>query len=161
MPALLTQPSLWLLLAVFLASPAHATELVGRVVAVADGDTLTLLVERTQVRVRLAEIDAPERKQSFGTRSRQSLHAMCHGKDAKVQDEGKDRYGRVIGRVTCNGTDANAEQVLRGMAWVYDRYAQRNSPLYALQNNARIMGHGLWVDGNAIAPWEWRKSNQK
>lgn len=135
---------------------AYGKELTGRVVAVADGDTLTLLVDRTQVRVRLADIDAPERKQAFGTRSRQSLHDLCHGKAAQVQDHGQDRYGRTIGQVTCGGIDANAEQVRRGMAWVYDRYARPDSPLYALQDQARASRIGLWADAKPVPPWEWR-----
>ncbi len=126
-----------LIVAALLAGSAHAVELVGRVVAVADGDTLTLLVDRTQVSIRLAEIDAPERKQPFGTRSRQSLHALCHGKDAVVATAGKKHRDRIIGTVTCDATDANAAQVRRGMAWVYDRYSRPGSPLYALQKEAQ------------------------
>jgi len=140
-----------------LSLPAHAEVLSGRVVSVADGDTLTLLVDRQQVRVRLADIDAPERRQAFGNRSRQSLHELCHGKAAQVQDNGQDRYGRTIGQVTCAGIDANAEQVRRGMAWVYDRYARPDSPLYALQDQARRERAGLWVDPQPVAPWEWRR----
>ena len=148
----------WLsLVATLLIADAQAASLDGRVVAVADGDTVTLLVDRQQVRVRLAEIDAPESKQAFGTRSRQSLHELCHGKSAQVQDNGRDRYGRTIGQVTCAGIDANAEQVRRGMAWVYDRYARRDSPLYALQDQARAARAGLWTDVRPVPPWEWRQ----
>jgi endonuclease YncB( thermonuclease family) len=98
------------------AVPAYAGEIIGKVVAVQDGDTLTVLVGRKQVRVRLSDIDAPERKQPFGTRSRQSLSEICGGKAAQVDDRGKDRYGRTLGAVRCAGVDANAEQV-RGAAW--------------------------------------------
>ena len=146
---------------IFLASNAHAAELTGRVVAVADGDTLTLLVDRQQVRVRLADIDAPERAQPFGTRSRQSLHELCHGKTASIEGHGKDRYGRVIGTATCHSKNANAEQVRRGMAWVYDRYARPDSPLYALQEEARSTRRGLWADLQPVPPWEWRRNSKK
>jgi len=88
---------------------ASAAELASRVVAVADGDTLTVLVSRQQIRVCLTEIDAPERKQPFGTRSRQSLADLCHGKPARVESTRADRYGRTLGRVYCAGVDANAE----------------------------------------------------
>jgi len=88
---------------------AAAGEFVGKVVKVQDGDTLTVLVDRKQVRVRLVDIDAPERKQPFGTRSRQSLSEICGGKTAQIDDRGKDRYGRTLGRVSCAGVDANAE----------------------------------------------------
>lgn len=139
----------------------HAEQLTGKVINVADGDTLTLLVERTQVRVRLAEIDAPERKQPFGTRSRQSLHALCHGKPAVVATTGKQHRDRIIGTVYCDSTDANAEQVRRGMAWVYDRYAKPNSPLYFLQTEARGLRRGLWADKSPVPPWEWRRGERE
>ena len=134
-----------------------ATELSWRVVSVHDGDTLTVLVERKQVRVRLVDIDAPEKKQPFGTRSRQSLSEICGGKTAQVDDRGKDRYGRTLGRVSCAGVDANAEQVRRGMAWVYVRYAPKDSPLYALEAEARAARREIWSEANPVAPWQWRQ----
>jgi micrococcal nuclease len=128
------------------------------VVAIGDGDTLTCLTDdRQQVKIRLAEIDAPERKQAFGTRSRQSLAELCHEKRAEIRVVDRDRYGRTVGRVSCAGVDANAEQVRRGMAWVYDRYA-RDKTLYRLQDDARGAGRGLWADKQPMAPWEWRKA---
>jgi endonuclease YncB( thermonuclease family) len=141
-----------------LAAPASGAELVGRVVAIADGDTLTILVSRQQIRVRLTDIDAPERRQPFGTRSRQSLSEICAGKDARVESRGADRYGRTLGRVTCAGVDANDEQVRRGMAWVYVKYAPKDSLLYALQAEARAAMHGLWQDARPVPPWEWRRA---
>ena len=145
-----------LLLLVVLAAPAAWAEtLTGTVVRVSDGDTLTLLVERKQVKVRLIEIDAPESRQAFGERSRKSLGAMCAGQQATVRFSSRDKYGRVLGRVECQGLDANAEQVRRGMAWVYDRYVTDRS-LYALQNEARATHLGLWADKTPTAPWVWR-----
>ncbi|MGE5525941.1 MAG: thermonuclease family protein [Rhodospirillaceae bacterium] len=128
----------------------------GVVVGVHDGDTLTVLVEQTPVKVRLAEIDAPELRQPFGTRSRQSLAALCFKTQASVRQIGRDQYGRAIGYVLCNGTDANAEQVRRGMAWVYDKYSRPDSPLYRLQEGASDAQLGLWADGHRVAPWVWR-----
>lgn len=137
---------------------AQAGELRGRVVAVADGDTLTVLDSgQRQHRVRLAEIDAPEKRQAFGERSKQSLSALCFGQQAVIEDQGRDRYGRVIGRVGCAGIDANAEQVRRGMAWVFDRYAADRS-LYALQDEAREARRGLWRDSAPVPPWEYRRA---
>jgi endonuclease YncB( thermonuclease family) len=133
----------------------------GRVVSIADGDTLTLLAERRQIKVRLADIDAPERRQAYGTRSRQSLAQLCHGKAAELEARAWDRYGRAVGRVTCAGTDANADQVARGMAWVFDRYAARDSPLYALQRDARAGQRGLWADPLPMPPWEFRRKGRK
>jgi endonuclease YncB( thermonuclease family) len=136
---------------------AHAQTLAGRVVKVSDGDTLTLLdAAQRQHKVRLAAIDAPEKDQAFGRRSRESLAAMCAGQAAVVLQEGKDRYGRVVGRVTCGRIDANSEQVRHGMAWVYHRYAPAGSPLYRLQAEAQAGRRGLWYDARPQAPWAWR-----
>jgi endonuclease YncB( thermonuclease family) len=148
-----------LLLLLVLATPAWGQTFVGKVVRVSDGDTLTLLVEHKQIKVRLTEIDAPETHQAFGQRSRQSLAEMCAAQPATVRSSGKDKYGRVLGRVECKGMDANTEQVRRGMAWVYDRYVTDRS-LYALQNEARATHLGLWADKTPTAPWLWR-SQQK
>jgi endonuclease YncB( thermonuclease family) len=152
----------WLLLwLALLAGPTAAGEIVGKVVKVHDGDTVTVLVGRQQVRIRLNDIDAPERKQAFGTRSRQSLGELCDAKIARVLEQGKDRYGRTLGRLLCGGVDVNAEQVRRGMAWVFERYAPKNSPLYTLQAEARAARRGLWTDPRPVAPWEWRASRRK
>ena len=92
-----------------------ADELRGRVVGVADGDTLTVLdAWRQQIKVRLAEIDAPEKAQPYGQRSKQALSGLCYGREAIVDHTGRDRYGRTIGRVRCGGVDANAGQIKRG-----------------------------------------------
>jgi endonuclease YncB( thermonuclease family) len=142
------------------ALPALGEPLQGKVVRVSDGDTLTLLVERKQVVVRLSEIDAPELKQAFGKRARESLGALCAEHDAVVRTSGTDRYGRVLGRVDCGGVDANAEQVRRGMAWVCDRYVTDRG-LYALQDQARGARLGLWSDVSPVAPWDWRAQHRR
>jgi endonuclease YncB( thermonuclease family) len=149
-----------LLLFFVLAAPAAwGDTLYGRVVKVSDGDTLTLLVEGKQLKVRLIEIDAPESKQAFGERSRKSLGEMCAGQQATVRYSSRDKYGRVLGRVHCQGVDANSEQVRRGMAWVYDRYVTDRS-LYALQKDARAANIGLWADKHPTTPWDWRKQRK-
>jgi endonuclease YncB( thermonuclease family) len=131
-------------------------DLVGRVVNVSDGDTLTMLVDAKQVKVRLDGIDAPERKQPFGQRSHESLSELCAAKSARVVEKGMDRYGRTLGWIVCDGVEANSEQVRRGMAWVFVRYAPRNSPLYGLQREAQGTRRGLWLDPQPMAPWDWR-----
>jgi endonuclease YncB( thermonuclease family) len=128
----------------------------GRVVAVQDGDTLTVLAGSKQTRVRLDSIDAPEMSQAFGKRAKDSLAELCMSQRAFVREYGRDRNGRTIGRVTCAGVDANLEQVRRGMAWVFDRYATDHS-LYAQQDAARRSRRGLWSTTNPMAPWEWRR----
>lgn len=127
------------------------------VIGISDGDTLTVLREHEQVKIRLAEIDAPEKAQPFGAKSKQALSALCFSKEAEVIPQTKDRYGRTVARVKCDGHDASEQQVRSGMAWVFDRYVTDRS-LYQLQDAARHNGIGLWADTNPIPPWEWRKS---
>jgi len=135
--------------------------LAGEVISVADGDTLTVFNReaRTTHKVRLAHIDAPEKAQPFGSRAKQALSAICFGKQAKVLVVDADRYGRNVGQVSCDGIDATQKMVADGMAWVYRKYAPRESELLALEQNARADKRGLWVDGNAIPPWEFRRFN--
>lgn len=140
------------------------------IVGISDGDTLTARcdaaagqLEQT-IRVRLAEIDAPEKAQPFGDRSRQHLAQLCFQQRAEVAplpgSAGTDRYGRTVARVTCDGVDANADQVRAGMAWVFDRYA-RDLTLYDLQATARRSRVGLWADPHPVAPWEWRRESHR
>lgn len=143
---------------VAVAGTANA-DLAGLVIGIADGDTLTLLRDQKQIKVRLAEIDAPERKQPFGTRSRESLAELCFRRAAKLKALDTDRYGRTVARVYCDGIDANAEQVRRGMAWVYDRYVTDTS-LYGIQDAARGQRAGLWSQPSPVPPWAWRKSRR-
>jgi endonuclease YncB( thermonuclease family) len=132
------------------AAAQPGTILVGRVVAITDGAVLTALVAKRQVKVRLADIDAPEATLPLGSRSRQSLAAICFNKVARLHVHGKDRYGRTIATVYCAGIDANAEQVSRGMAWVFDRYGRPDTSLHALQEEARAAARGLWSDPEAV-----------
>lgn len=129
------------------------------VIGISDGDTLTVLHEQQQIKVRLAEIDAPEKTQAFGARSKQSLSDMCFGKTAEVSPQARDRYGRTVARVRCDGIDANAEQVRRGMAWVYTKYSHDTAfPL--LEQEAKESRRGLWADPAPVPPWEWRHNKR-
>jgi endonuclease YncB( thermonuclease family) len=134
----------------------------GRVVGILDGDTLTVLQDRQPRRIRLAEIDAPEKSQAFGQRSKESLSALCAGAVAQVHVIGLARTyrqgdtPRLVARVSCGDVDVNAEQLRRGMAWVYDDYVSDRS-LYALQTDARRSATGLWADAHPTPPWQWRR----
>src|SRR5689334_7590705 len=110
----------WPILVVLVLGSASssAETLSGRVVSIHDGDTLTVVSAGQQMKVRLADIDAPELKQAFGSRSRQSLAKLCFNKPVRLDAGGKDRYGRTIATIYCDGMNANAEQVRGGMAWV-------------------------------------------
>lgn len=143
--------------ALVLSCLAVAEEIVGRVVGVADGDTLTILVNgREQIKVRLAEIDAPEKSQPFGQRSKQSLADLCFDKNAVLQKTDTDRYGRTVAKVYCAGVYANAEQIRVGLAWAYRKYLH-NQSLLVLENEARSAGRGLWIDSDPVPPWDFRK----
>lgn len=133
------------------------------IIGVSDGDTLTARCETEQgfenLKIRLSEIDAPERGQAFGNRSKQHLAELCFGKHADVAAIGKDRYLRTVAHVSCDKVDAGTEQVRAGMAWVFDRYVTDRS-LYDLQEAARSAHRGLWADPQPTAPWVWRASKQ-
>jgi len=147
-----------ILAALLLAACASAEELRGRVVDVHDGDTITVLdAAKAQHKVRLAGIDAPESKQAFGEASRKSLAGLVAGKEVVVDVEGRDRYGREIGRVRVGEVDANLEQVKAGMAWHYLRYAPKAADLAAAEKAARTARAGLWADSAPTPPWDWRK----
>ena len=121
-------PIVALALLIFIASPDLArADLTGKVIHIADGDNLTVIINNEWVRVRLAGIDAPETNQPFGTRSRQSLTDLCFWEKVTVSPKGKDQYGRMFAKVRCGDVDAGEEQVRRGMAWVYDRYVETRS----------------------------------
>jgi endonuclease YncB( thermonuclease family) len=141
---------------------ATAETIQGKVIRIANGDTLTILDARKREHtVRLAEIDAPESKQAFGAQSRQSLSALCFKKTAQIEWREKDRNGRYIGQVICAGVNANAEQVRRGFAWVSPRFTQPGSPLYEIEAYARFREIGLWADPRSMPPWEWRARKAK
>lgn len=133
----------------------------GQVIGISDGDTLTILVDKKPIKIRIAEIDAPESKQPFGTRSKQALSDLCYRVMADVVEVSRDRYGRTVARVNCGGQDVATSQARSGMAWVYDRYSTADSPLYGEQAAAKAARRGLWADPEPMAPWVWRKNGRK
>lgn len=141
---------------VIVSAPVAWADFTGRVVKVQDGDSITVLVDKQQIKVRLESIDAPELSQAFGRRSRESLADLCAGKSATVIETGRDRYQRTLGWVRCGDVEANSEQIRQGMAWVFKRYVPVGSPLYELEGYARLRHIGLWEDAQPTAPWEWR-----
>lgn len=136
-----------------------ANPLTGKVVAVADGDTLTLLVERTQVKIRLAGIDAPEKGQAFGSKSKDALADKVFGKEVHVETQGQDKYGRTLGTVFVRGRNINLEMVEGGWAWQYRKY-DTSRTLAEAEAKAHKAKLGLWADPHAIPPWEWRAAGR-
>jgi endonuclease YncB( thermonuclease family) len=141
---------------------AQAEILSGRVVKIADGDTLTVLDKSNrQHKIRLVGIDAPERKQPFGTVSRRNLAHLVFGKEVAVEWHKQDRYQRVLGKVLLDGQDVNLKQVKAGLAWHYKQYDKdlrlADKRLYAeAQKAASLKGIGLWSDPAPVAPWDFR-----
>jgi len=145
-----------------LTSSVNAQSLVGRVVGVADGDTLTLLVDgRVQQRIRLAGIDAPEKAQPFGNRAKQRLSSLVFGRTVTVVGTKQDRYRRLIAKILVDGHDANLEMVASGYAWHYKQYESEQSSVDRVaygraEKSARSGRDGLWVDDAPVAPWDYR-----
>jgi len=132
----------------------------GKVVSIADGDTLTLLIDNIQYRIRLAEIDTPEKKQPYGTKARQALSKLVFGEEIKVNVQTTDRYGRSVARVYADDVDVCAELVRQGMAWVYRKYVKDES-LFDMEQEAQNASRGLWSlpESQRVPPWEWRRGN--
>ncbi|QYF96141.1 thermonuclease family protein [Massilia sp. PAMC28688] len=136
---------------------AHAASAY-RVVGVSDGDTLTALGKgRERVKCRLYGIDAPEKKQAYGQASKASLAALAFGRSAMIDVVGRDRYGRSLCKVAVNGLDVNREQIARGMAWMYRRYA-RDANYSDAEMAAQAHRRGVWGDSDPVAPWDFRRS---
>ena len=137
---------------------ALAAEFRGRVVGVADGDTISVMHAGRAVRVRLHGIDAPEKGQAFSNRAKQFVSDLVFGKEVNIRDRGLDRYGRTIGEVfLLDGRNVNHEIVRAGLAWWFRRYAPNDSELEKLEAEARKARRGLWADRDPMPPWEWRR----
>lgn len=153
-----------LLLAAFLifANTSSADSLYGRIVGIADGDTVTVLdATNTQWKIRLMGIDAPEKKQAFGQKSKEHLSSLVFNKQVTVEYSKQDKYGRTVGKILVDGTDANLQQVKAGLAWHYKKYQKEQSiedrTIYAqAEEQARTEKQGLWIDPDLTPPWDWR-----
>ena len=130
--------------------------LVGKVISITDGDSISVLVGKTTTKVRLEGVDCPERGQPFGTAARKFTSNLCFGKEVVASVKGKDKYGRTLAGVTVGGKRVQAELVSAGLAWHYKQYST-DKELARLETEARKAKRGLWADENAVAPWEWRK----
>ena len=146
---------------------AWAEDLKGQVIAVADGDTVTVLdADRQRHKIRLAGIDAPESRQAYGQRSRISLKELLDGQQVLVIYDKTDRYGRLVGKVELEGRDINLEQLRRGLAWHYKKYEAEQSAqdrqVYAqAQQQAQAVRLGLWRDPEPQAPWDYRQQKRQ
>lgn len=165
--------SLMSILVLLLAAPALlAATLTGKVAKVADGDTVTVLADGQRHRVRLAGIDAPERRQRHGKASGAALRRLVLNRTVRVDWYKRDRWGRLIGTVwaarpDCRrdcplSLDAGLVLVRAGHAWHFKRYAHEQAPdererYAAAEQQARAERAGLWADRDSVPPWEWRR----
>jgi endonuclease YncB( thermonuclease family) len=145
----------------------YAAELKGRVVGIADGDTVTVLdAQNVQHKIRLAGIDAPEKKQPFGNRSKETLSDCAFGKDVVIDWDKVDRYQRKVGKIVVAGQDCNLRQIKLGMAWHYKQYANEQSvadrsSYGSAEDVARSAKVGLWSDTASTPPWEFRATSKR
>lgn len=165
-------------LALMVSLSCRGETLSGQVVGVADGDTITVLdAQRDRHKIRVSGIDAPEKSQPFGQRSKESMSGLVFGKEVDVLWNKRDRYRRLVGKVMvadplCRNapcaktTDAGLVQVTTGLAWWYRKYAREQFPVDALryaraEQEAQARRIGLWSDKSAIPPWDWRKEAKR
>jgi len=140
-----------------------AQTLTGRVVGITDGDTFRLLTsDSKELKIRVAEIDAPERGQPYRDRSRQALSGLIFKKYISVEVQVVDRYGRYVGRPFVEDNDISAEMIRIGAAWVYRRYS-KDDALFELERIARADKVGLWRlnEYERVAPWDWRNGERE
>ena len=149
-----------LLLAISLLT-LSAAEIRGKVVAITDGDTIKVLddLDKGVLKIRLNKIDAPEKKQAFGQKSKQYLSNLVFGKQVIIRFKEIDRYGRILGLIYINGVEVNLQMVKAGMAWHYSYYDKTPAYIEA-EKKARASKVGLWIDPEPISPYEFRKSRK-
>lgn len=150
-----------IILSLLLASPGLAGEFSGSVVGVLDGDTIKVVHDHQEERIRLSGIDCPEKGQAYGQRAKQATSERVFGKAVTLQTFGKDRYGRTIADVILpDGDNLNQILVKEGMCWWYRKYAPGNMVLAELETEARRKRMGLWAEAQPIPPWQWRGSRR-
>ena len=144
----------------------HSVTLAGRIVGISDGDTVTLLdVNKVQHRIRIAGIDAPEKKQAFGTRSKSSLSDMAFNRAVEADCRKADRYQRQVCVVYVNGKDIGLEQIRTGMAWWYREYSKEQTlherrEYEQAESQAQRRQLGIWSHSNPVPPWQWRRDRR-
>ena len=143
-------------LAVSMAAEAKLQAVSAEVLRVIDGDSITVRVDQTSYRIRLAEIDAPEMDQAWGEESKSALQEKLGNEEVALEIIDVDRYSRLVARVFLNGRQINREMVEEGHAWVYLEYL-RDETLLDPEGKAKKKKLGLWASEAAVAPWLWRK----
>lgn len=149
--------ALYIILLFLYVQLVFSAEIIGKVVGISDGDTITIIdTSNSRYRIRLDRIDAPERRQPFGEKSKQYLSSLIFGKQVKIEYQKKDRYGRILGVVFCGDKEINLLMVQHGMAWHYSYYDKTEHYAVA-EREARRKKIGLWGDPNPVNPYDFRK----
>ena len=131
----------------------------GRVVGITDGDTFTILVKDSSIKIRLHGIDSPEKRQVFGIEAKKGLSNLIFNKQITVQANGHDRYGRLIGIAFLDSICVNEFMLRNGLAWHYLKY-DSNPKWSKLESEAKELKVGLWSDSLQVEPWDWRKNRK-
>ena len=155
----------YFIIVLFLSGISYAqSPIQGKVVGVADGDTITVLQDSKQYKIRLYGIDTPEKKQGFGQKAKKFTSDMVFRQQVKIVAYDTDRYGRTVGMVYIGKKCLNEELIKNGYAWVYKKYCSESfcNRWLQLERKARVNKLGLWTYDNPVAPWEFRrgKSNK-
>jgi endonuclease YncB( thermonuclease family) len=144
----------------FITTITTAQTYTGKVTAVKDGDTIEMLVNGKPIRIRFFGVDAPEKGQPFGEKSRQFTAGLCFGKVVKAVQKSKDQYRRVVAEVFLpDNTSLNYRLLQAGFAWHYKNFS-KSETWAAAELKARKEKAGLWKDAHPIAPWDWRKKKK-
>jgi len=151
---------LFLLIAFAFSVQIYSVELRGKVMSVSDGDTLTLKTEDSKFKIRLSDIDAPEKKQSGGEDAKSFLKKIAEGRQVIINYNSLDRYKRVIGTIYIEDVNINLVMVCAGHAWHYKKFS-KNEVFATAEVAARSAEIGLWAEENPVPPWEYRKSLKK
>lgn len=158
--SLLTVTAITLLTLLALSVISARESFSGQCVSVTDGDTVRVLRENREIRVRLYGIDCPEKGQAYGTQAKKFTSGRVFGKNLRVEVMDIDRYGRTVGKLFVKSTYVNREIIRAGFAWHYKKYSS-DADLADAEKAARAAKRGLWADPKAQPPWEWRKSGRK
>lgn len=150
---------LFLFALILLPTISFSTTITGKVISVADGDTITILTQQhEQIKIRLSAVDTPEGNQAYGNKAKAFTSFLVKGKNVSIEPETIDKYGRTVAMVFVNGLNLNKEIVANGQGWVYRKYCKGAfcDEWLEMEKKAREAKIGLWADKDPTPPWEWR-----
>lgn len=150
-----------MIIALLITIGTQAATITGKVVSVADGDTITILdANKKEHRIRLYGIDCPEKGQPFGAKAKEFTSGQVFGKTVSVTVKDRDRYGRSVGVAMVGKNNVNLALVRAGLAWWYRQYAPQDKTLQGAEQAAKKAEIGLWSQPAPVAPWDWRRGKQ-